>query len=392
MTDIEAQFRVVTPLFCGGADPNRAELRLPSFKGVLRFWWRALAWSRCGGDLERIRNDEAQLFGSAKAGQSAVSMQVEVGSEPKTISKGEVLSAQGGVVEQGARYLGYGVMEAFKSKMKGTEAGELTRNCLDAPIDFTVGLRLKNTEQYEQQLQSLVEALVCMGMLGGMGSKSRKGYGSLVLRSLLVEGEAAWSRPNSSDALCGALKSLLEGRNRPCYAPYTALSAKTRILVIEAEKPNLGPMKLLDHIGRELVRYRSWGHKGKILEGLCAERNFQFDHDLMKLSKGKGHPKRIAFGLPHNYGPKPKDRVEPKNYDRRASPLFIHIHECGHTPVAVLSLIPAEFLPKGESDIRVGTASVPQQLEDELYKPIHEFLDRLTSNPKKPLQAREVKP
>ena len=30
---IEGRFAMTTPLFCGGADPARAELRIPSFKG-----------------------------------------------------------------------------------------------------------------------------------------------------------------------------------------------------------------------------------------------------------------------------------------------------------------------------------------------------------------------
>ena len=33
-TTIEATYKIVTPLFGAGADPGRAELRLPSFKGV----------------------------------------------------------------------------------------------------------------------------------------------------------------------------------------------------------------------------------------------------------------------------------------------------------------------------------------------------------------------
>ena len=56
--EAEARFRVLTPLFCAGSSPDLPELRLPSFKGVLRFWWRALAWPRLGGDLGRIQREE----------------------------------------------------------------------------------------------------------------------------------------------------------------------------------------------------------------------------------------------------------------------------------------------------------------------------------------------
>ena len=109
---IDVAFRVVTPLFCAGADPNRAELRLPSFKGALRFWWRALAWSRCGGDLEGIRRQEDALFGSASGGQSRLIMRLAPSSHPPaTFDKGKLLTVSAGngsVVGEGARYLGYG--------------------------------------------------------------------------------------------------------------------------------------------------------------------------------------------------------------------------------------------------------------------------------------------
>lgn len=66
-TEIEATYRVVTPSFCAGADQARPEVRGPSFKGVLRFWCPALAWSRLKGDLTKIRQEEDSLFGYCRA-------------------------------------------------------------------------------------------------------------------------------------------------------------------------------------------------------------------------------------------------------------------------------------------------------------------------------------
>ena len=110
---------------------------------------------------------------------------------------------------------------------------------------------------------------------------------------------------------------------------------------------NAQPMDLLNLIGLEMLEFR-------------------------KFSRDDG----AAFGLPRR-------NVRPARFDRRASPLFIHIHECGDSPVAVLSFLPAQFLPEGKSDISVGGRKVrqkpedKQKPEDELYSPIHEFLDRL---------------
>ncbi len=374
-TAIEATYQAVTPLFCAGADRVRPELRLPSLKGALRFWWRALAWPRYAGDLTQIRQREDSLFGSAGGGQSRVIMRLEQAiQEPKACDTGSVLTAAADdrePVGAGARYLGYGVMEAFPSEKRGTKAGQLIRGCLRASFEFTVQLRCRSL--CEAELALLRNALVALGTLGGMGAKSRKGYGSLVLRSLQVNDKRCWSAPESLDDLQTAIGKLRGGQGAAGLPEYTAFSSGARHVLLSGGGAK--PLQLLDGIGRELVRYRSWGRNGKILEGIDSEKNFRDDHDLMKGGRPAKHPRRIAFGLPHNYG---KRQVVPGGgpLDRRASPLFIHIHECGGAPVAVLSFLPTRFLPPGTT-ILVDRTEVRMTPEQELYRPIHRFLDRL---------------
>ncbi len=57
MKTIEASFEIVTPMFISGAD-DVADLRPPSIKGALRFWWRALHWGQC---LQEAGNKEEAL-------------------------------------------------------------------------------------------------------------------------------------------------------------------------------------------------------------------------------------------------------------------------------------------------------------------------------------------
>ena len=378
---IDIAYRVVTPLFCAGADPNRAELRLPSFKGALRFWWRALAWSRCDGDLEDIRRQEDALFGSAGGGQSRLIMRLAPPSHRRTpIDKGDVLTVSAGngsVVGEGARYLGYGVMEAFDSQTRRTKAGELTRACLRDPFDFTVRIRGRDLDAPIRA--SLRRALIALGTFGGMGARSRRGYGSLALRSLCGDGVEGWRAPRNIAELEREIVDLHGDRGGSALPVFTAVSDRTRHVLLSGR--NREPVELLDLVGRELVRYRSWGRNGKILGGTVdSEKNFRDDHDLMNGNMlENSHPRRIAFGLPHNYGKQKNRQIGPhaKRFERRASPLFVHIHECGDSPVAVLSFLPARFLPEKQSDISVGGRKVRQKPEDKLYRPIHEFLDRL---------------
>ena len=50
----------ITPMFLSGANQDVPELRPPSIKGALRFWWRAM-----NGDKPNMRDLETEIFGGA---------------------------------------------------------------------------------------------------------------------------------------------------------------------------------------------------------------------------------------------------------------------------------------------------------------------------------------
>jgi CRISPR-associated protein Cmr1 len=58
-----ATYRVTTPLFLGGADPDaNAELRTSALKGLLRFWFRAIALPQIKKWTE-VQELENNIFG-----------------------------------------------------------------------------------------------------------------------------------------------------------------------------------------------------------------------------------------------------------------------------------------------------------------------------------------
>ena len=62
----DATYQVTTPLFLGGAKPeDSAELRPPSIKGLLRFWFRAIVWPRLQ-NWEKVQDLENKIFGCTK--------------------------------------------------------------------------------------------------------------------------------------------------------------------------------------------------------------------------------------------------------------------------------------------------------------------------------------
>lgn len=67
MRKVEIELMTVTPLFLGGSDPRGQppELRPPSFRGAMRYWYRAALGGVVGDqNLEAVRALEAAVFGS----------------------------------------------------------------------------------------------------------------------------------------------------------------------------------------------------------------------------------------------------------------------------------------------------------------------------------------
>ncbi len=355
MTVIRATFRVTTPLFSGGADANRVELREPSFKGVLRFWWRACAWARFRGDLKTICDEEERVFGGPKLGRSCVAIRF-VSPAPEEKGKkaqGEVLTdaagrpgAAGRPVGAGARYLGYGLMHSDKNAKKDIKAAQLIRGTFAQPFDLTVELRLR--ELTDDQRELLLDALRALGTFGGMGARSRRGYGSLAL--VCLEGDDVDERVTSLADVRARMTRLrdLALDTSDGWPEYTALSPRSRLLI--------GPRG-----GDAITALNRLG---------MAYKEFRQDR------KGQ-HSALAAFGLPVNYGE--NEVMKSAEHDRRASPLFFHIHECAGQAVAIASFLPACFLP--EQPIAITANRQPVRLPGSLeafYQPVHEFLDHLT--------------
>ena len=60
---ITLKCEVITPMFLTGADGTTPELRPPSIKGALRFWWRALNGHL---PLEELKKREGKIFGDTQ--------------------------------------------------------------------------------------------------------------------------------------------------------------------------------------------------------------------------------------------------------------------------------------------------------------------------------------
>lgn len=72
METITFTCRVITPMFLAGADGRTPELRAPSIKGAMRFWWRALNGEL---ELEELKKREGKIFGD-NSGRSCFTIRI----------------------------------------------------------------------------------------------------------------------------------------------------------------------------------------------------------------------------------------------------------------------------------------------------------------------------
>ena len=374
MQIIEAEFTIVTPMFIGDANQEAHDVRPPSLKGALRFWWRALNWGRMlaaeGGDtanaLSALHNREAELFGLAASdktgGQGVFLLTLKQAVKAENQGFGNMSGAQLYLLGQG--------LGSFKGSNHTTRSA-LTSGTFSASLLFRPATKVDDRH-------SVAEALFAFGLLGGLGSRARHGMGSVSLTGWQGEG---FDLPQDRAAYATAIRALLASLS-DTLPPFTAFSRQSRI-DISAE--NHDPLKLLSTVGNELQMYRSFGQNGKVA-GQPAERNFTPDHDLMQSATNGERisraPVRSVFGLPHNYffsSTKGKADINyaPDGTDaRRASPLLLHIHRFSDGKcLAVHILLPATFLPEG-AQIRIKSKTNSKVSFTPDWKVLHTFLNR----------------
>lgn len=363
-TVVEARFRIVTPLFLGGADPTRPvdHIRPPSVKGALRFWWRALNWSpiRLAANdneeaLKKLHKEEARLFGAAArtergrtlGGQGCFLLRVSnTPLDGVAAGPGEMLYEK----SDGARYIGYGLMEPTDNNGEGIHKGQLKRAYLKPNQRFNVTLAFRGEPD-----NSVINALKCLGLLGGLGGRVRRGYGSLSLESININDEKMpWLLPSSIPDYVSAVQDVLPGALADHLPPFTAFSGKTTIYKLVMDT---SPDKVLNRLGQALKLYQE---------------------TYLSNPKRSFNTKRAMFGLPRLYGKGKDFTVTGDKSGRRASPLLFHIHPLGQRFIGIASFLPAGFLQPKESELLVGGRKTSFNVD---WNIITNFLDGKTDKP-----------
>lgn len=377
---------VVTPLFMGGSDARQnPELRSPSLRGALRYWFRALL----GGcesiplTIETLKNEEQRVFGSPDTGSAvAVTLHGEWDDQILTYQKDRALrTPNGDYSPTGKDYLLWSMAESGR---QGTPRYLPSREYIKPGSKFAITLR---TRLNQEMLKRAYIALWLLSNFGAIGARANRGAGSFQITSFRTDDLPDFKLCESTDELYNHLKNgitqclqLLGGQDaiwrnfNDEQPPFDILSpSSAEIWIIsDAQAGWSSHLDSLNGIGETLRNYRSHSRPNSVGKA---------DHDavLKWLEKGGTPPniQRAAFGLPipfrYSEGG-PNDVIQSEIGDRRSSPLKIRITRLTTGKyVGILVLFKSQFLEERvdlQLQTRKWTAPPPAD-----YSVIQQFIN-----------------
>ncbi len=175
--------QVRTPLF-GGDDPNQdsdAAVRVPSIRGALRFWFRTVAAGHGVSGLQELWEAEQAVFGSTDIPSP---IRLRVVGQPAVRGRGT--KPRWATTEQhgfdGAQYLlGQGLWDYRNG---------LRRGCVDPGAPFSLDIRFGGDEHVKARFMLALWAWLTYG---GLGARTRRGFGQLVCTAVDGELPCGWT-------------------------------------------------------------------------------------------------------------------------------------------------------------------------------------------------------
>ncbi|NPV10613.1 MAG: type III-B CRISPR module RAMP protein Cmr1 [Ignavibacteria bacterium] len=299
--------KLITPMFMAGADSSTPELRASEFKGMMRWWWRAM---KAEDNIQVLKSAEQKIFGGTEEGTGKSKVTLRILS-PK-ISIGQNIGSELANLE-GIKYLYYSTFllqsrgnRIFRSYFKPKPIQE-TKNSSDC-TQFTIEL----TAFHEgiNVFKHFVASLWLSIYLGGFGTRARRGGGNLEITSCNgdncdidficnaknIDELKNWMQTNLSK-IKNIINQSSNGTNK-----YTNLSNQV-ILIFE---PKNNWVSALDFVG---LRFREFRHNHK-------EDIFRTPAFGMPIMHGKFKVRLVPY-----IARRPNQRLS----ERWASPLIIKV-------------------------------------------------------------------
>lgn len=331
---------IITPCFCSGAEPEKAaEIRAPSIRGQLRWWFRVLGGFKSLAQMS-LREQEALVFGST-AGDDGNAGKLAV----RVLAQDLKLAVKDGQ-ELGHRNFSDAAYLTFpiQSREKGGQKTEHKARGVILSGTFTMDFLFRGSIALAADLRALA---VIFSELGSLGFRGRRAMGALALSTLSISLQDALKAFQTPDHV--SIK---------CLAP----CAETKVI------PTLG---------RWLKQWRAHGQSGKndaekIYPGYDWAKS---DHDqgaaALQRKSTNAPTYRSALGLPiiqffSNGGGTVNWEANKGGGGRFASPVILRPHRdtSGNWQPLVIFVDSMKW-PSGKSVFLDGQ---PRQVSRDLYE------------------------
>lgn len=317
MKTITATYKIVTPMFISGADPKEAALNISSIKGAIRFWWRVLNWDntkccntaqccehpqtdkkkcQCACTMDLYKR-EAAIFGGTYENEDgkSVSTQSKVLLSIDSTTK---LNLKDSTTLK--KFNGYQGLKFLGQQNLFTQDG-FTQKQYYSSGTIVIKFISKNDEVLDEEF---IDALKMLGLVGGIGKRSRRGFGSLALQTIKEKEKILVNYSKlSKEEYQQEIQKICDKCTIKELPPYSGLSQNISCLV-----GNFRDNATTTHnsVAEKYTEYKK-----------CHSRNKERTECSTTYCNPEGNcplkKHRKSFGYTDNNG-------------RQASPIFIHIH------------------------------------------------------------------
>jgi CRISPR-associated protein Cmr1 len=367
----ERTYRFLTYVFGGGVKVDgarkdfdeRTPIRVPSIRGQLRFWWRAVNPSKCV-ELKKLHARESEIFGSTSSPSPLV---ITVKLQPRLPRRVEFLEGKF-KAKWGYENIAYG---AFP--LRDTD-GNINHGVLHDYQEQKWTILLRYPRQHEEDVRA---ALWAWAHFGGLGGRTRRGFGAIEevdTQAMSPSIDDGWARYVSGEAVAW---------------PHIPKLAKHGLVISSALCSDgkqaldflLRAMRELrqGQIGRKYVDgsntpARSYWPEADAIRGLTGER---LPKHKERLSQSNKFP-RAAFGLPIIFQFKdkvssktpigdPRDTtLTPKDKNRLASRLILRPHRAPNGDVKAAALV-LDHPPVGRIVLSGKALRSPESVETGIH-------------------------
>jgi CRISPR-associated protein Cmr1 len=349
-------------------------IRIPSLRGILEFWHRSRLGHLVGPE---VFASQRRVFGSADSGQGVLLRPV---GKPE-FRQGEV-RYEAAEDREAVLYLGYGPLQLLRVARQGRPDGVTVatsynrshkREAIRAGPGHATRFRFA-ARGSAAQLDEVKRALTLLHLFGGIGARSRRGWGSVMVAGIDLppDSKASGLQEWFEQAAKGALG---ERPNRPgsgALPSFTAFSAASRAFLTPVRDRY---EEVFRDFHASFKRVRSF-----VLNKVDTARTAVKDHgyevtDAKQVATAVTRvPLRIAFGMP--YSPQHPVQLPGRPWSieyrgrlagsddvtRRASPLFLKVLRLAERSyVGVVLFLASSFFgdPNRQIGAEGGSATQP---------------------------------